>query len=231
MSKKYRIFILSGLWIILSLPCFVFPQNQDSTINSNDNIPKYGYIHFGAGGSMFKLDPGDLNTVYIEPFRVATALNFEYFFYLTAGFRNILQIEYRWGKDGNNLYYDETSFPYGFTIERNTVDMDFDYNQYLLKINPLFFIKSMEAWTVFFLWGNGNVDYLDANNDGFKNGTKNIMGIEVGTIHKYLSISAGFEQNKMVFKELNVKGFVPIIQNFKASYWQLNIKISLGFGL
>lgn len=230
MQKRRTAFVFLSLLFILSVPQFIFPQIQDSTKNSEQITPIYGYIHLGAGGSMYKVNPGNMNDL-IEPFQVATALKFGYFLFLNAGFRNIFQVEYRWGKDSNNLYYDQSGMPFSFTIERTTIDMDFDYSQFLLKFNPVFYISGMEAVTVFLLWGKGDVVYLDNNDDGFKGGTKNILGLEIGALLKYFAISFSYEQNNMVFKKFAVKDFVPIESDFDASYWQLNIKFSVGFGI
>jgi hypothetical protein len=77
--------------------------------------------------------------------------------------------------------------------------MKFDYSQVLFKINPMFFIPDLEALAFFVLWGTGNIDYIDDNGDGFLDGTKKIIGLEISSIKKYFQISASFEQNSMVF--------------------------------
>lgn len=231
-NKNNSSIVISYFIILITLHITnsVFAQVKDSTNNLEQNLPKYIYAHVGIGGNMFEVSSDNMNTA-IEPFKVATPIKFGHYFYLNTGFRNIFQLEYRWGNDSNNLFYDETSFPFSYTIKRTTIDTKFDYSQLLFKLNPLFFVSKLNAWAVFVVWGKGDVDYIDDNGDGFIDGTKKIIGIEISKILKYFEMSGSFEKNSMVFKKFNIKGFEPIIKDFDAGYWQFNVKLSIGFGI
>lgn len=217
------------LFLLITLYTQVFAQFSNEPESKNDDLPKWGYAHIGLAGNMFEVNPGNMNDL-IEPFEVSTPINFDYFLYLCGGFRNIAQIEYRWGKESNNLFYDEVGFP-PTQIDRTTVDMKFDYSQVLFKVNPIFYINGLEEWIFFLVWGSGGVDYLDNKGDGFKNGTKEIVGVEIGTVMKYFSFSTSYERNSMEFKNFNIQGYEPVYRNLDASTWQVNLKVSVGFGI
>lgn len=220
------------LYVVI-FACFVLSNlvlAQFTEGAKEQKIPRYVYAHIGLGGNMYEVSSDNMNSV-IDPFQVATPIRFSHYFFLNSGFRNIFQVEYRWGKDKNNLFYDETTFPPGMTIQRNSIDTRFDYSQFLFKLNPLFFIPKLNAWAFFLLWGKGEVDYVDSNGDGFQDGTKKTVGLEISKILKYFELSGSFEKNSMVFKKFDVEGFQPLVKDFDASYWQFNIKVSVGFGI
>jgi len=222
-----RVFVV--LFLHFTVYTQVFAQITNEPESNNKDLPEWGYAHIGLAGNMFEVNPGSMNDL-IEPFEVSTPINFDYFLYLCGGFRNIAQIEYRWGNESNNLFYDEVGFP-PTQINRTTVDMKFEYSQVLFKANPLFFLKDLESWTFFFVWGSGSVDYIDNKGDGFNEGTKKITGGEIGKVLKYFALSTSYEYNSMEFKKFKIQGYEPINRNFDASTWQVNLKVSVGFGI
>jgi len=232
MLRKTSVTVFGVFFILVLYFTFnteVFAQFTGEPESKKEDGLKWGYAHIGLAIKMFEVNPGNMNDL-IEPFEVSTPINFEHFLYLCGGFRNIAQIEYRWGEDSNNLFYDEVGFP-PTQINRTTIDMKFDYSQVLFKVNPIFFLKGLEFWTFFFVWGNGSVDYVDNNGDGFNGGTKKIAGIEIGKVMKYFAMSVGYEQSSMEFENFKIRGFEPVNGNFDASTWQIHLKVSVGFGI
>lgn len=170
-------------------------------------------------------------SIFFEALILSSAIiNFGYAYYITAGIRNIAQIEYRKGKDNNAFFYD-AGFTRGGKIDRTSIAMKFEHSQRIFKINPLFFVKKLRAWSLFILWGDGKVDFIDKAKDGWRMAASRLEGLKVSLITKYAQVGGSLEKHSMSFDKFALDGFPSLIQDLDANYWQFNFRLAVGLGI
>lgn len=189
--------------------------------------PKTAYIHAGLGGNLYYLTAGDMEAL-MSPFK-ASAVNFGYCIYAAGGFKNIGQLEMRWGRDSNKFFYDQGFTPSG-DIARTEIPMRFTHTQWLIKLNTLAMSKDICRYCLFLIYGRGSVQFLDDGDDGFKDGTKTIIGIEIAKILKFSHFSVALERHQMSFERFSISGIGEAEEQFGACAWQLIAKIGGGPG-
>jgi len=98
--------------------------------------------------------------------------------------------------------------------------------------DPFFALQKTQILNTFFIYGTGKGDLLDDVGDGFFDGEKTIFGFELSSIHRYFTLSAGFEVHNITFERLSIEEFGSLTQDFEArNYLFLQLELSVGYGL
>ena len=112
-------------------------------------------------------------------------------------------------------------------MTKEEIKMDYDFNDWLIKVNPIpFKIKSKG---LFVIVGKGKVKYFDKQGDGFE-GNSFIVGLEFFFIRKYVTFGLGMKRYGIKFD--NSSAFnIPPESEATASDYQIHANISLGIGI
>lgn len=219
------------MWIavvLLFCNASAFAGNPARKTKWEESVPRFAYVHLGLGGNFFVVGSEDMERA-LAPFEMGP-VNFGYSYYMTTGIRNIAQLELRKGEDSNSFFYDE-GLTRDFKIKRTTIPVKFKHEEWLVKMNPVFFVRKLRTWAFFIVWGKGDVDYADKAGDGFLNGKKTITGLELSRIFKFFAIGSSIEKHNMTFERFSVNGFGSLVQDFDASYLQFNVRFAVGLGI
>jgi len=104
------------------------------------------------------------------------------------------------------------------------IDMKYKYEDFLFKINPFFKnYNNAEESAVFFVFGRGDVKYLDKKGDGWK-GNSTIYGIEIVDIEKKFSTCIGLK-----VKNINFDRGTMLVLTGKKKYSATSILIDFSF--
>lgn len=214
----------------ITSPPFVFqagpaPENNQQPAEQKKMPNVYAHVYGGAGLSWLACD--DVKSIIGDDFGIGLGLP-SWSYGIRCGFRNILQIEYNWGKsdhdfNNNSIIKD---------IPSEVIKMDYDTKEIQLKINPMFWKVSTNAngfTKAFFLVGGvGDVEWRDTAGDGFE-GTSNIFGVEYAYFSKNFSLSFSLKRYGIEFDETTLFGYSFADQTDAADYI-FEIKIGAGIG-
>ncbi|MBN2709506.1 MAG: hypothetical protein JXR46_10725 [Calditrichaceae bacterium] len=187
------------------------------------------YIHAGIGGHLFVISSDDIEEL-MDPFEIGS-VGFGLSYFGHIGYRNLLQIEYRSGKDKNNIFHDEPD-PFSMKINRIKIAMKQKYNAWLFKLNPLYPVVSNRSLAFFIIYGTGSAVYVDDNNDGFKDGDLTIIGGEFSWITKFGSFGFSVESQNIEYKSIDLLGITLLPdKSIALSDLQIKVHLALGFGI
>ncbi|KAA3611030.1 MAG: hypothetical protein D8M58_13700 [Calditrichaeota bacterium] len=203
--------------------------NQNNTSSStSDNSISIGYVHVYGGMGFSILSSSKIEKLLGDDFGIGIGLPTWSYGFIT-GYQNIIQFEYNFGISDHNFNNNSIIK----SIPNKVIKMDYDTEDFQLKINPFFWQESKTpsgAISAFFLvWGKGDVVWKDENNDGFT-GTSQILGVEYALISKNISISGSFKRYGIEFDKTILLG-IPFDEKAKASDYILEMKIGFGFGI
>ncbi len=205
------------------------PKDQDDWFTKNFVAPQTAYIHLGLGRGMSIASSNDIENV-ITPFKIYP-LSFDKSFNLLLGYKNILQIEFRSNKSNHDFHDTEPTFQGGQITRTGTeIEMEIAFKEWLFKVNP-FFSTTNPRVAIFFVYGIGDVNNVDAVGDGFKNGVNSIYGLDISYIVRYISASAALEYRNITFKRFELQDFGTLEQDFGMGYFIINLKLSVGWGM
>ena len=181
-------------------------------------VPKI-YLHGGLGLGIDWLESSEIEDDLVTGFHIEN-VGFPFELLVHGGYSNIIQLEYRQNVHG----------PY-HNIEKPGValiEMEYDYNEALLKINPLFKNYHKKPSSLFLVIGKGEIEYLDKVGDGWK-GDSTIFGLEWFFLSKYMSGSYGLKINQINLDQ----GSIPQLsgKEYSATNIMLEVSIAFGFGM
>ncbi|MGH7466599.1 MAG: hypothetical protein ACRENP_01300 [Longimicrobiales bacterium] len=231
----------SALLPLVGLACALVPlsipaQLPPAPVIRNPAPDFYAHVVAGGSGSWFSsqfldntLDQIDVSISNPDGF---LALG------LRLGFRNLVQVEFRRADGSHSLFNADITFEGGtFESTRTELSMDFNVDEQLLKINPLFFQKTpgaQERWRSFYLvLGKADVSYLDSDGDAFQfDGNGTVFGIEYGVVGRFASAALSVRRIGIDFGRARFPtrgGTVPT--NFAGSLYVAEMSIAAGFGV
>ena len=189
---------------------------------------KYGFVHFYFAGQLwiFKCrEFGELiDPVGYYPVDIIYNLGFAF------GFRNILQIDYKFiNTGGNNLYIENPTFSNIFN--KDELPMKWKNNEWIFKVNP-FFTKLNEIMAVYLYYGFGNkITYADSEDILLElNGKNNVFGIEVSWIKRVGSIGFFVDYRRITFSTLELSTVGKSEIKYKAGIVSFGARFSVGLG-
>jgi hypothetical protein len=142
---------------------------------------------------------------------------------LRAGFRNIVQIEYRM----DISYLHDLTMPTGETNHEMT---NTSPKTYLAKFNPLFWTGDPgTAWFLVFGLGR-DVKYYDKNENGWKKGDMTVLGLEYDKISRNLEAGASLEYRTVTYNQFDLPDFGSAASSFKASFIVAAVHFGIGLG-
>jgi hypothetical protein len=184
-----------------------------------------GYGHLGLGGDMCILRSSDISEL-LNPFDPSVGFGYSYF--ARVGFRNVVQLEYRGGRDKNDLLHREMGWDFEYhTFE---ISMSSRYTEFVIKLNPVFYAYESKTLAIFFIWGKGDTEYVDDNGDGFWDGNETIYGFEVSRLLRNASVGASLEIHDVTFDRFAIKDLGCFVGNFDARYIRIGINVAGGLG-
>lgn len=184
------------------------------------------YTHLGVGGDIFIMKSSDIGEL-LDPFD-PSAVGFGYSYFARVGLRNIVQFEYRGGRDKNSLVqsYWGLDFKEHFTY----IDMRNKYSEFVVKVNPVFYAYQSKDIAIFFLWGKGDIEYVDDNGDGFWDGEETVYGFEVSRVLRNVSAGASVEIHDATFQRFGLEQFGYFEGSFDAREIRIGINVGVGLG-
>jgi len=189
---------------------------------------QYGYFHLGMGGGFSIASSSDIETA-IDPFEMYP-VSVDKYFDCCFGLRNFVQVEYRSNKSNHDFHFTEPTLKGGqITREGLQIPMQLTFKEWLFKINPFFKVTDPRL-AIFFIYGTGNVENLDDEGDGFKNGSESVYGLEIGYLVKYLSASVALEYRNIAFKQFELQDFGSLSEKFGMGYFIIGVKVNIGLG-
>ncbi len=207
------------------------PPRTDS--GDRPDYPEVFYLHgaVGIGLSVFQSDDAratlrdQLNNSSLK----IASLGIDFAYGLKAGYRNILQAEYRIEKGiGQKLYWDAAADDpnAGSRVE---VEANLDAREWLLKVNPAF--HWMPPYLgVYLVYGQGEPEYFGDLGIRFEDGDKTILGLEVTRLWRWYAASVSFEYHDLSFGLYDYENSAPITGTWDGTYWMLQGSFSAGFG-
>lgn len=207
------------------------PTQPRTGSTDRPDYPEVFYLHgaVGVGLSVFQSDDAKttLRDQFSEPIKI-TSLGLDLAYGLKAGYRNILQAEYRIEKGiGQKLYWDAADGTNAGT--RVEVEANLDAKEWLLKVNPAF------PWVppylgVYLVYGQGEPEYFGDLGIRFEDGEKTIFGFEVTRLWRWYAASVSFEYHDLSFGLYDDETSVPMSGTWDGTYWLLQGSFSAGFG-
>jgi hypothetical protein len=152
------------------------------------------YLHAGLNFGLDWLNSSSISQE-VEPYDLSE-LGVQIQFVVHAGWSNILQFEYQkslWGT-GHDISNEYSSYSpsHGITNTKYKIDMDYNYSEYIFKLNTLFHLYNKSNKALFLMIGKGDVEYLDGVGDGWT-GDSLVYGIEYSQIGKFGTLCAGIK--------------------------------------
>lgn len=188
--------------------------------------PEWLYLHGGLNGNLYTLSSDDMSSA-MAPFKLSP-VHFGWAVFATCGFRNVAQLEWRWGKDTSSFFHDE-GITHDFEIQRTTIPMTFHHNEWLVKLSP-FFSGGDPRQAMFLSFGMGSVEFLDDADDGFGDGSKTVLGFEYRQITRRGEWSVAIERHGMEFDSFFIEGIGTLEQSFEATAYLLLVSFAFGTG-
>ena len=203
----------SLLAVGFALGMFAGPvRGQDST---RFNV----YLHGVLGTGLSFLSSPDIDNL-MAPYEVYGGPGWNSFVGVKMGFRKIAEIEYRldltWDHD---LWLDEK-----LVMDQSTVGILFG------KFNPLFMLFESPNLSTFVTYGfSNNAKFLDADNNGWKEGQLRSIGLAVSWIYKSFEWGISLESRKITYKTF-ILGAAQADIDTKASQVMILVHVGGGFG-
>lgn len=128
------------------------------------------YAHIGGGIGMDFFSSSDIE----DDLPGYTIINLGFPITLVGriGYKNVFQAEYRKLLAGSDHVIQDSGFYVTYEI-----DMEYDENDVLFKINPFFGSWGDDSDPFFLVFGKGNITYKDGLNDGYE-GDATVFGLE-----------------------------------------------------
>ncbi len=230
-TRTFR--IASARWwaiLLLSFLMGTLPNRGEAfgAIDPNTcDVPNI-YLHAGLNFGLDWLNSSSISQE-IEPYDLSE-LGVQVPFVVRAGWSNILQFEYQqslWGT-GHDMSYEHSyySMSHGITTTEYKIEMDYDYSEFIFKINTLFHLYNKSNKALFLMIGQGNVEYLDGVGDGWT-GDSLVYGIEYSQIEKYGTLCAGL---KLANFDLSPNTSVLASRNYSGHNYMLYVGFAFGYG-
>jgi len=175
--------------IIAIIICILLSSRvSTSQIKPNEKVKfKIGYLSLGYGWGFSALYSKEAmefisnESYFIENGDVAGSLTFR------AGFRNIIQYEYKRSADvaGHDIYEWEivSLWDPNKNYKKDVLDMKYRYQDHIIKINTFLIRPANIAGGLFLMYGIGSASYVDKTNEGWSGNTVH-YGIEYIFIYK-----------------------------------------------
>jgi hypothetical protein len=230
MARLFSSSVSLLVFLFFIVTCLTPCHSQDNRSFIKE-APEIAYVHGGAGLGLSVFSSDDIRSMTgdfkIDVWDFASSWN------LVSGFRNILQFELRWGHSGHKFWTSDIGYSLssGMTYKETDINMDFNFDDKVLKFNPIFWVPGLDSSLAFFvLWGKSRVEYLDETRDGFK-GDGDILGFEVAKISRCISYSGCVKYTTIKFDRGNFF-HIPVQFNrvFEASHVEIVFNIQFGFG-
>ncbi len=179
------------------------------------------YVHagFGFGGGAHQSDLA--RSLFNDEFSIKSSGHTQLL--LRTGLRNIAQAEYRW-VDGAHSFKNE--FPPGGVLGNfESIEMDFDTSEWLLKLNPLAFVVPRHLG-LFAVVGRGKAEWRDESNDGFR-GTTKLVGAEAALLSGAGALHLGLVRSEFRYDRVTLGGGTAPAE-VPATGWSLYLNFSFG---
>ncbi|MCA9756870.1 MAG: hypothetical protein KDA27_13785 [Candidatus Eisenbacteria bacterium] len=184
------------------------------------------YAHFGGGAGLAFLSSDDITELFGDEFTIG--LGFHLSWSVALGFRNLVQAEIRRGDSAHTLRNNN--------IVTNTsveIPMDYDYTEYVAKLNLLGLSRGniRKGETALFLLGGAcEVEYLDEAKDGFK-GSGSVIGMEFVRFapNGVAAVSLGARRYGIEFDRITLFG-QTVAFPANASNWVMHTAVTVGLG-
>ncbi|MBK8232430.1 MAG: hypothetical protein IT349_04905 [Candidatus Eisenbacteria bacterium] len=184
------------------------------------------YLHFGGGAGLALMSSDAITQLFGDGFGIEIGTHLSYSF--STGFRNQVQLEYRNGDSAHTLSSNNI-----LTQQATEIPMDYDYSEYVGKVNLL--LPSAENWkrresALFVVVGTTKVKYLDKAKDGFK-GTGTLLGMEYARFAPGGRACAAFGVRRydIDFDRIILSGHSGRLA-LSARNWVFHTSISVGVG-
>lgn len=197
-------------------------QNEEANNVLAKRIPwLYAHIYGGMGVSL--LFSTEIKKLLGDDFGIGMGLP-DWSWGGIVGFKNIIQVEYNNGIsdhdfNNNSIIKD---------IPSKVIKMDYKTNDLQLKFNPLFWTSAQNK-AYFLIFGKGDVEWIDKNNDGFQ-GTSQIIGVEYFWMSRFTSWSVSFKRYGLTLDKTIIFN-IPFETKTKAANYLLEFKLGFGFGI
>ncbi|MCA9759100.1 MAG: hypothetical protein KDA27_25125 [Candidatus Eisenbacteria bacterium] len=184
------------------------------------------YVHFGGGAGLAFMSSDDITELFGDQFTIG--LGFHLSWSVALGFRNLVQAEIRRGDSAHTLRNNN--------IVTNTsveIPMDYDYTEYVAKLNLLGLSRGnlrKGETSLFLLGGACDVEYLDEAKDGFK-GNGSVIGMEFARFapNGVAAVSLGVRRYGIEFDRITLFG-QTVAFPANASNWVMHTAVTVGLG-
>ncbi len=159
--------------VLATTPSVLRAQDGELPAETSDSnqLPSV-YIQVGADVGVGLLLSPEIKGLLNDDFGLG--LGFHKAAVAVIGYQHYAQVEFRYGDSGHTM--NNNQFVKGDLQTVEQIPMDYDYTEFVAKVNPLFGKK--RSSTIFLLAGIGHVEYFDTEGDGFT-GSSLVFGIEV----------------------------------------------------
>ncbi|MEZ4651885.1 MAG: hypothetical protein R3E97_24415 [Candidatus Eisenbacteria bacterium] len=184
------------------------------------------YVHFGGGAGLAFMSSDTITDLFDDQFTIGLGLHLSWS--VALGFRNLAQAEIRRGDSAHTLRNND--------IINNTtteIPMDYDYTEYVAKLNLLVISKgnlSRGTTALFLIGGTCDVEYVDEAGDGIK-GDGSVSGAEFTRFapNGLAAVSLGVRRYGIEFDRITLFGqTVPFPAD--ASNWVMHTSVTFGLG-
>jgi hypothetical protein len=185
------------------------------------------YFHAGISVGLGSTSPGPDYEAYITPWQTGTGAGYQ--LTLAAGFRNLIQVQYRprmvTSSDLNQFQVD------------SVVPLDYHVDdEFVGKVNVLGFRKPTtgKVPVIFLTYGvasTGSVRQVDKVGTGFVQGSSTMIGLEVGLLTKVTGVGLHIERRATTFRSFYWEPVGTVEDEVDASFWTIGINVAVGTGL